>query len=221
MCMCVCIYVCMYTYAHMYVYIYVCMHLLCMHVYMCIYACIYIHMILRTHTHNFFYLHIPTIFFFVFPAVGLPALVAISGFVSLLGFVRYTWFFSIGYGLSMACMAFTCMLVSFFPFSFSFSVRYTWFFSIGHGLRMACMAFACMLVFLFQETFSFFLFPPFFYQHFAAAGPLTTIALLHASFVLAWGVRLAGVCVGVLGGGVCLYVLGGGGIHMCIKGSYV
>jgi hypothetical protein len=82
------------------------------------------------------------------------------------------------------------------------------------------MAFACMLVFFFKRPFLFLFFLPFFYQHFAAAGPLTTIALLHASFVLAWGVRLAGVCVGVLGGaGVCVYVFGGGGIHMCIKGS--
>ena len=71
-------------------------------------------MILRTHTRNFF---------FVFPAAGLPALVAISGLVSLLGFVRYTWFFSIGYGLSMACMAFTCMLVSLFFLFFPLHVH--------------------------------------------------------------------------------------------------
>ena len=33
--------------------------------------------------------------------------------------VRYTCFFSIAYGLSMACMPLTCMLVSFFLFLFS------------------------------------------------------------------------------------------------------
>ena len=42
-------------------------------------------------------------------AQGLPALVAISALVSLLGFIRYSWFFSLGYGLSMAAMAVLCM----------------------------------------------------------------------------------------------------------------
>jgi len=43
-------------------------------------------------------------------AQGLPALLAISGLVSLLGFIRYSWFFSLGYGISMAAMAAFCMV---------------------------------------------------------------------------------------------------------------
>lgn len=70
-------------------------------------------------------------------AQGLPALVVVSGLVSVLGFVRYAWFFSLGYGLSMSAMAIACMV------------------------------------------------------HYAAAGTVAFVTLLHASLVLAWGVRLA------------------------------
>ncbi|EKX50355.1 hypothetical protein GUITHDRAFT_67072 [Guillardia theta CCMP2712] len=70
---------------------------------------------------------------------GIPALFAASLLVSLLGFYRVTWFFSLGYGLSMAFMS--CLSL--------------FFFSVIQG----------------------------------ASIPL--VAMLHASLVIAWGVRLA------------------------------
>ena len=121
----------------------------CIHVYIAYtYICVYVHMYACIPTtcfpHNFF-LRVPrcrapgagcnfrldlaarlctlhvVLLYWLWLEHGVYGLHLHAGLFFYVSFfsVRYTCFFSIAYGLSMACMPLTCMLVSFFLFLFS------------------------------------------------------------------------------------------------------